>query len=131
MKIRACTACDRVSLLAGAASLFFRALHACASARETIAQRLLRTIQIGVPQDITVEEIRKIAESNDTDYTTEILARSALVVLRQDEPKLISYEELFDNLLNRLVSDGSPFQPLAALPGFRGKETVLRWSTRW
>lgn len=96
-----------------------------ASARETIAQRLLRTVQIGVPQDITVEQIRKIADSNETDYTTEMLARSALVVLQKDDPKLISYDELFDNLLNRLVDDGTPFQPLAGLPGFRGKETVF------
>ena len=55
-----------------------------ASARETLPQRLLRTIQIGVPQDISIDAIRKVAESDDTDYTTEILARSALLVLRQD-----------------------------------------------
>jgi hypothetical protein len=100
-------------------------LPACASAREALPQRLLRTIQVGTPQDITVGEIRKVAESNDTDYTTAMLARSALLVLRQDEPKLISYDELLDNLLNHLVSDGTPFQPLPSLPSFRGKETVF------
>ena len=96
-----------------------------ASARETLPQRLLRTIQIGVPQDISIDAIRKVAESDDTDYTTEILARSALLVLRQDEPKLIPYDELLDTLLNHLVSDGTPFQPLPSLPSFRGKETVF------
>jgi hypothetical protein len=96
-----------------------------ASARETLPQRLLRTIQIGAPQDISIDEIRKVAESNDTDYTTAILARSALLVLRQDEPKLIAYDELLDTLLNHLVSDGTPFQPLPSLPSFRGKETVF------
>ncbi len=100
-------------------------LPAHASAREDLPQRLLRTIQIGTPQDITVAEIRKVAESNDTDYTTAMLARSALLVLRQDEPTLISYDELLDNLLNHLVSDGTPFQPLPSLPRFRGKETVF------
>ena len=100
-------------------------LPARANARESVPQRLLRTIQIGVPQDITVDEIRKIADSNGTDYTTEILARSALVVLQHDDTKLIPYTELFDNLLSRLVSDGAPFQPLPSLPGFRGKETLF------
>jgi hypothetical protein len=96
-----------------------------ATAREPLPRRLLRTIQIGTPQDISVEQIRKIAESNDTDYTTAMLARSALLVLRQDEPKLISYDELLDNLLSHLVSDGTPFQPLTSLPDFRAKETLM------
>lgn len=91
-------------------------------AHEPVPRRLLRTIQIGVPQDISVEEIRKIAENDDTDYTTAILARSALLVLGQNESKLISYEELLDNLLAHLISDGTPFQPLASLPEFREKK---------
>ena len=96
-----------------------------ASAHEPLPRRLLRTIQIGTPQDISVSEIRTIAESNETDYTTAMLARSALLVLGQSEAKLISYDELLDTLLTHLVSDGTPFQPLASLPGFRGKETVM------
>jgi len=95
------------------------------NAQEPLAQRLLRTIQIGVPQNITVEQIRKIAESNETDYTTEMLARSALLVLGQNEPKLISYEELLDDLLNHIVSDGTPFKRVDGLPNFRAKETVF------
>ena len=94
-------------------------------AHEPVPRRLLRTIQIGVPQDISVGEIRKIAESDDTDFTTAILARSALLVLGQNESKLIAYDELLDTLLAHLVSDGTPFQPLASLPEFRGKETLL------
>lgn len=96
-----------------------------AAAHEPLPRRLLRTIQIGVPQDITVEEIRRVAESGDTDYTTEILARSALLVLGRNEPTLISYDELLDGLLSHLVSDGTPFQPLSGLPSFRGKETLM------
>lgn len=107
------------------ALLFFGLLPIRASARESLEQRLLRTIQIGAPQDITVDQIRKIADSNETDYTTEILARSALLVLQQDDSKSVSYGELFDSVLNHLVSDGTPFQPLAGLPNFRGKETVF------
>ena len=112
-------ACAAAALLA---ALF---LPIRAAAREPLPRRLLRTVQIGVPQDISVEEIYKIALSSDTDYTTTILARSALVVLQQNDPKLISYEELFDGVLNHLVSDGAPFQPLPSLPSFRGKETVM------
>lgn len=96
-----------------------------ASAREAVAQRLLRTIQIGAPQDITLDQIHRIAASNDADYTTEVLARSALVVLHQDDAKLIPYTELLDNHLSHLVSDGTPFKPLPELPNFRGKETLF------
>jgi hypothetical protein len=96
-----------------------------ASAAESMQQRLLRTVQIGAPQDISVEQIRKIADNNDSDYTTEILARSALVVLQHDDSKLIPFTELLDDLLSHLVSDGTPFKPLTTLPNFRGKETVF------
>lgn len=125
MKSRANRGLRSRLVLAGAVLLCLTCITPGASARETVARRLLRTIQIGVPQDITVEQILKIADNNDTDYTTEILARSALLVLQHDDAKLIPYAELFDNLLNRLVNDGSPFQPLAGLPDFRGKETVF------
>lgn len=100
-------------------------LPVCYAARESVPQRLLRTVQIGVPQDITVQQIHTIADSNDTDYTTEMLARSALLVLHQDDPKLISFDELFDSLLSHMVSDGSPFVGIVSLPNFRAKETVF------
>jgi hypothetical protein len=96
-----------------------------ASAAESLQQRLLRTVQIGAPQDISLEQIRKIADSNDTDYTTETLARSALLVLQKDDPKLISYTELLDDLLTHVVSDGTPFVSHPAIPNFRAKETVF------
>ena len=95
------------------------------SAQESLPVRLLRTIQIGTPQNITVDQIQKVAESNDTDFTTEILARSALVVLKRDATRPIPYDELLDSVLNRLVSDGTPFEPLRELPSFRGKETLF------
>ena len=96
-----------------------------AHAAESVQQRLLRTVQVGSPQDITLEQIRKIADSNDTDYTTAILARSALLVLQHDDAKLIPYSELFDDLLAHLVSDGTPYKQLISLPSFRGKESVF------
>ena len=96
-----------------------------ASGVESLQRRLLRTIQVGASQDISVEQIRKVAENNGTDYTTEILARSALIVLQKDNAKLITYSELLENVLNHLVSDGTPFVTHEGLPNFRGKETVF------
>lgn len=111
---------------AAAAGIFFLLFSPLsAKARESVQRRLVRTIQIGAPQDITVKQIREIAESNETDYTTEMLARSALVVVNQDDAKLIPYDELLDGLLTKLVSDGTPFQAIPSLASFRGKEIVF------
>jgi len=96
-----------------------------AAVRETVPQRLLRTVQIGAPQGLSVEQIKKIAASSDTEYTTEMLARSALLVLHEDNLGLIPYNELLDGVLNHLVRDGNAFQPPPSLPDFRGKETVV------
>ena len=96
-----------------------------AAAHESIPQRLLRTVQIGAPQDLTVAQIKKIAANQQTEYTTEILARSALLVLHEDNLGLVPYNELFDSVLNHLVRDGNAFQPPPGLPDFRGKEAVF------
>jgi hypothetical protein len=96
-----------------------------AAPRESIPQRLLRTIQIGAPQGLTVAQIKKIAANQQTEYTTDILARSALLVLHEDNLDLVPYSELFDSVLNHLVRDGNAFQPPSGLPDFRGKETVF------
>lgn len=101
------------------------AAPACAASRESIPQRLLRTMQIGAPQGLTVAQIQKIAANQQTEYTTEILARSALLVLHEDNLGLVPYNELFDSVLNHLVRDGNAFQPPSGLPDFRGKETVF------
>jgi hypothetical protein len=95
------------------------------AAREPLERRLLRTIQIGAPQDVTVAEIQRIAENPNSKYIDNILARSALLVLQQDNPKLIPYNELLDNVLNNLVPGSNAFPTLPALPDFRGKETIF------
>lgn len=96
-----------------------------ADAREPFERRLLRTIQIGAPQDITIAEIKHIAENSNGKYIDNILARSALLVLQQDNPKLVPYNELLDSVLNNLVPNSNAFPTLPALPDFRGKETVF------
>lgn len=93
--------------------------------RETVQVRLLRTIQIGVPQGITSGEIRKLAESDNTDYMTAMLARSALLELHRDIPERVEYDELYEGVLDRLVPDGNTFVPPRGLENFRGKELAL------
>jgi hypothetical protein len=118
----------RMALLIGALAMPMALIGVparAATSRETVPQRLLRTLQIGAPQGLTVPQIQKIAANQQTEYTTEILARAALLVLHQDAPGLVSYNELFDSLLNHLVRDGNGFPPPSGLPDFRGKETVF------
>lgn len=119
----------RMALLTAAlalpAALLAAPARAAAASRESTPQRLLRTIQIGAPQGLTVAQIQKIAANQQTEYTTEILARSALLVLHEDNLGLVPYNELFDSVLNHLVRDGNAFQPPSGLPDFRGKETVF------
>ena len=118
----------RIALLTAAlvlpAALLAVPAHAAAP-RESIPQRLLRTVQIGAPQGLTVDQIKRIAANQQTEYTTDILARSALLVLHEDNLGLVPYNELFDSVLNHLVRDGNAFQPPSGLPDFRGKETIF------
>ncbi len=114
-----------VALLIGLPIVLLAVPARAAAPRASIPQRLLRTIQIGAPQGLTVAQIQKIAANQQTEYTTDILARSALLVLHEDNLGLIPYSELFDSVLNHLVRDGNAFQPPSGLPDFRGKETVF------
>src|SRR5262249_4672734 len=92
---------------------------------ESVPRRLLRTIQLGAPQGISLDEIRQLAQRSATDYNTVLLARSALLVLGAEPPKAMPYEELLDGVLNQLLRETHAFQPPSGLPDFRGKETVL------
>jgi hypothetical protein len=111
------------------ALLLFAAILAppiqAATAREPLDRRLLRTIQIGAPQDITVAEIKRITENPNAKYIDNILARSALLVLQQDNPTLVPFDEVLGSVLNNLIRDSNAFPTLPALPDFRGKETVF------
>jgi hypothetical protein len=92
---------------------------------EPLERRLLRTIQIGTPQGVSVAHIKKIAEDPNTKYIDAILARSALLVLQQEVQGLAPFEDLFDSVFNNLATQTNAFPPLAALPQFRAKETAL------
>jgi hypothetical protein len=105
-------------------SLFAPPIHA-SPFHEPLQRRLLRTIQIGTPQDITLAEISRIAENPNSKYIDAILARSALLVLQHANPKLTSYDELFVSVLNNLIRDSNAFPNVPGLPDFYGKETAL------
>ncbi len=86
---------------------------------------MLRTIQIGAPQDITIAEIKHIAENPNGKYIDNILARSSSPRPPAGHSKLVPYNEVLDSVLNNLVPDSNAFPTLPALPDFRGKETVF------
>ena len=46
---------------------------------EPLTPRLLRSVQIGSPQDITVEQITAIVQNGHSAYLDVMLARSALI----------------------------------------------------
>jgi len=92
---------------------------------ESVQARLLRTVQIGVAQDIAPEEVDRLAADGGGDHTTALLARSALLVLRRSDAGLFPYDALLDGVLDHTVRDGNGFPAPPGLPGFGAKETVL------
>ena len=108
--------------------LLLAACAAGAEAPETLNAKLLRTAQIGAPQGISVNDIKKVAvDSNHYDAHTISLARSALVVLGEDRGlKVAPLDELLDSLLNNLGRDSETVLPAKGLEaGFGDNEAVL------
>jgi len=100
--------------------------EAASQANEALGRRLLRTVQLGVSQGISVDEIRRIGEDGNGSYEIVILARSALLVLRRDDQsRRIAYQELFDRVLNNLVRQGNSYRLSDDLPEMHGKDLVL------
>lgn len=90
--------------------------------------RLLRTTQIGVPQGLTVAGIKNIAADNNRyDAYTQTLARSALLVLGEDNVKsLVSVDEVLDAALNNATSQSAGLGDARGLPaGFAAKESIF------
>jgi hypothetical protein len=83
-------------------------------------------VQIGTPQDITAEEISRIASDANSDYVISNLARAALMVLHKDPPRAMPFDELLDRALNTMVRDGNGnAQPSGLAAGFERKELVF------
>jgi hypothetical protein len=92
----------------------------------TVPAQLLRTVQIGTPQGITDGQIRAIVQDPKTDFITFFLARSALLVLQQDDPRWEKFESLLTRVLNTPLASGNEYpQPAGLRPGFGGKELVF------
>jgi hypothetical protein len=88
--------------------------------------RLLRTVQLGVPQDTTAGEIRTIVQDPKTSFLRLHLARSALLVLQQDDDHGESFESLLSRVLNTPLASGNEYPGDAGIPpGFGGKELVF------
>jgi hypothetical protein len=102
-------------------------LCSAASAKAaTLESQLLRTIQIGAPQNITSEQIRAIVQDSKTTNLTLMLARSALLVHQRDDPQWESFENLLSSVLNTPLGSGNEYpQPPGLARGFGGKELVF------
>lgn len=103
-------------------------LFAAQAAGEPLEQRLIRTIQTGVPQRVELEEIRAHVKSLQTDFVGHVLARTALVTLGKDEgfpewplPRLLG--RVLD-LLQRGGSHAYPPRPGIA-DGFGGDDLAF------
>ena len=95
---------------------------------ETLNPKLLRTAQIGAPQGIGINEIKKVAaDSNHYDAHTNALARAALLVLAEDRGlKVAPIDELLDSLLNNSSHETESGLPAPGLDaGFGDKEAIL------
>jgi hypothetical protein len=94
---------------------------------EPVERRLLRTIQIGTPQDLTVDEIVAFAKGDKADFLGHVLARSALLVLGRDAgfadwpvPRLL------ERVLNQLQRSSHAYHLPPEVPaGFGGEELVF------
>jgi hypothetical protein len=88
--------------------------------------QLLRTVQIGAPQEITAEQITAIVQDRHAAYLDVMLARSALVVLHQDNPEWEKFDSLLSTVLNSALNSGNVYmQPPDLHQGFGGKELVF------
>ncbi len=93
---------------------------------ESLTPRLLRTVQIGSPQDISAEQITAIVQNEHATYLDVMLARSALVVLHHDNPEWEKFDNLLSSVLNSALNSGNVYpQPRDLHTGFDGKELVF------
>jgi hypothetical protein len=108
-----------------AAFLLLASVPNWAENRDSTPQ-LLRTVQIGAPQGLTSEQIKGIVQNGHATYLDTLLARSALVVLHQDNPDWEKFDNLLSTVLNSALNSGNVYpQPPDLHAGFGGKELVF------
>jgi hypothetical protein len=87
---------------------------------------LLRTVQIGVPQGLSPEQIAATVENAHADFQDVMLARSALVVLHRDNPEWEQFDNLLSSILNSALNSGNVYPQARNLQaGYGGKELVF------
>lgn len=94
---------------------------------EPIEYRLMQTIQTGTPQQLDVSEIIQYAKGDKADFLGHVLARSALLVLDEDEgfPDW-PVERLLDRTLNQLQRRSHAYHLPPEMPaGFGGDNLVF------
>jgi hypothetical protein len=91
-----------------------------------LTPRLLRTVQIGASREMSAEQITAIVQDGHATYLDVMLARSALVVLHEDNPNWESFDNLLTSVLNSPLNSGNVYpQPRDLHAGFGGKELVF------
>lgn len=94
---------------------------------ETQTLRLLRSIQLGVPQGITPEQMHAVVDDPGSTYLDVMLARSALFELgRDDDPQWERFGKVLSSVLNGTLNSGNEYPTVYDLsPGYDGKELVF------
>jgi hypothetical protein len=92
----------------------------------TLTLRLLRSVQLGVPQGMTLEQIHAVVDDPGSTYLDVILARSALLELQRDDSHWERFDNVLSSVLNTTLDSGNEYPPVYDLsPGFDGKELVF------
>lgn len=94
---------------------------------ETLTLRLLQSVQLGVPQGITPEQMHAIVDNPQTTYLDVMLARSALFEIHRDDgPQWERFDKVLSSVLNSTLNSGNEYPTAYDLsPGFDGKELVF------
>jgi hypothetical protein len=94
---------------------------------ETLTLRLLRSVQLGVPQGMTLEQMHAVVDDPGSTYLDVMLARSALSELhRDDDPQWERFDKVLSSVLNSTLNSGNEYPAVHDLsPGFDGQELVF------
>ena len=93
---------------------------------ETLTLRLLQSVQLGVPQGITIEQMHALVDDPGAMYLDVMLARSALFELGSDDPQWERFDKVLSSVLNGTLNSGNEYPTVYDLsPGFDGKELVF------
>jgi hypothetical protein len=115
-----------VNWLRATAAVLLLCCCAIAAEEPTVQAPLLRTVQIGTAQGLSEAQIRAIVLDPNTGYLTFFLARSALLILRKEDPQWEKFDSLLSRVLSTPLDSGNEYpQPGGLRAGFGGKELAF------